>query len=274
MDRIPIRNPFPGAACWLLPETDSTMDEARRLAAAGWPEGTVIAADRQTAGRGRFRDRSWVSEPGRDLTFTLILPGSARGAAGLPLRAGLALHRAVGDLARRTGVGSPPGLELKWPNDLLVGGRKTAGILCESSGEGCFLGVGVNCGRPADAGFRTEASGLAEELGAPVDRFLLLELFLGRMAEALGEEDWRAEVARRLWLLGRPARFRTGLAEPGGPGSSVVDGVVAGIGPAGELILETPDGPVGLVSGEVSPAAFRPPEGHTPQGIDGGRDSR
>lgn len=270
MQPIPIRNPFPGAACWLLPETDSTMDEARRLASAGWPEGTVIAADRQTEGRGRFRDRSWVSEPGRDLTFTLILPGPARGTAGLPLRAGLALHRAVGDLAGRMGAGIPPGLEIKWPNDLLVRGRKAAGLLCEASDRGCFLGVGVNCGRPADTGFRTAASGLSEELGAPVDRFLLLELFLGRLAEALDEEDWPGEVARRLWLRGRPARFRTGLAEPGGPGSVVLDGVVSGIGPAGELILETPDGPVGLVSGEVS---LRP-EGHTPQGIDGGRDSR
>ena len=249
---IPIRNPFPGAACWLLPETDSTMDEARRLAETGQPAGTVIAADRQTAGRGRFRDRSWVSEPGRDLACTVILPSSACGLGGLPLRAGLALYRAVEDLSAREETSLPPELAIKWPNDLLVRDRKVAGILCESTEGGCFLGVGVNCGRPSGTDFRTEASGLAEELGTPVDRFLVLELFLVRLVEALAEEGWRDEVARRLWLLGRRARFRIGMSEPGALGARTVEGRVLGVGDFGELLLETEDCVLSLASGELS----------------------
>jgi len=251
---IPVRNPFPGAACWLLPETDSTMDEARRLAEAGWPEGTVIAADRQTAGWGRFRDRAWVTEPGRDLAFTVLLPAASCGAEGLPLRAGLALHRAVQDYAGLPGVREPRELSIKWPNDLLAEGRKVAGILCEASGGRRYLGVGVNCGRPRGSGFRTEASGLAEELGGPVDRFRLLELFLARLAEALTEEGWPAEVSRRLWLLGRRARFRTGLSDPGAPGARTLEGRVSGVGPGGELILQTACGAVSLSSGELARA--------------------
>jgi BirA family biotin operon repressor/biotin-[acetyl-CoA-carboxylase] ligase len=251
---IPVRNPFPGAACWLVPETDSTMDEARRLTEAGRPEGTVIAADRQTAGRGRFRDRAWVSEPGRDLAFTVILPAASCGLPGLPLRAGLALHRAVAELARAAGTVPAPDLAVKWPNDLLVRGRKAAGILCESSGGRCRLGVGVNCGRPSGEGFRTEATGLAEEFGEPVGRFLVLELFLARLAETLAEEGWREEVSRRLWLLDRPARFRTGLSDAGAPGSRTLEGIVRGVGPAGELLLETAEGLLALASGELSRA--------------------
>ena len=214
------------------------MDEARVLAEAGLPEGTVIAADRQTAGRGRFRDRSWITGPGRDLAFTVILPRSACGQAGLPLRAGLALYRAVEDYSYEAGATPPPELAVKWPNDLLIRGRKAAGILCESSGGRCYLGVGVNCGKPSGTGFRTEAAGLEEEIRAPVDRFRLLEGFLDRLVEALAKEGWAAEVSRRLWLLGVRARFRTGLSDPGAPGTRTVEGVVRGVGASGELILE------------------------------------
>ena len=252
MQPIPIRNPNPGAGCWLVPVTDSTMDEARRLASAGYPDGTVVAADRQTAGRGRFRDRAWVSEPGRDLTFTVILPADA--SPGLPLRAGLALHRAVEDYAARAEARAPRELTIKWPNDLLLDGRKVSGMLCEAAGGRCYLGVGVNCGKPAGSGFRTETSGLAEELGIPVERFRLLELFLVRLAEALEERDWPVEVTRRLWLRDRRARFRTGLSEPGSPGSLALEGVVRSVGVGGELILDTDEGPRSLVSGELSQA--------------------
>ncbi|HSV56359.1 MAG TPA: biotin--[acetyl-CoA-carboxylase] ligase [Magnetospirillaceae bacterium] len=249
MDLIPIRNPFPGASCYLVAVTDSTMDEARRLAASGLPAGTVVAADRQTAGRGRLRGRSWHSEPGRDLTFTVILPACASRAAGLPLRAGLALYRAVSDYAAVLGAPEPLPLSIKWPNDLLYGGRKVAGMLCESSAGLCLLGAGVNCGKPGVPGLRTEATGLVEELGAPVDRFHILELFLARLVEALAERDWAEETTRRLWLLGSRARFRTGTAEPGG---RVLEGFVRSVNSDGLLVLETENGLEALASGELS----------------------
>ncbi len=251
METLPIQSPFPGARCFLKAAVDSTMDEARRLAAAGYPRGTVIAADLQTSGRGRFRDRSWQSEPGRDLTFTTILPNAASALRGLPLRAGLALHRAVGVYARDTGLRIRDGLAIKWPNDLLAGGRKVAGMLVEASGDLRFLGVGINCGKPEDSGFRTRASGLAEELGAPVERFRLLELFLRELARALEDGAWRTEVAERLWLRGRRVRFRTGLSDPLSPGSRVLEGIVRSVGEEGELLLETESGLTPLASGEI-----------------------
>ena len=228
------------------------MEEARRLAASGYPEGTVVAADRQTAGRGRFRNRTWTSEPGQDLTFTAILPSRYGSLPGLPLRIGLALHRAVEEYAQGIGCSLRDTLAIKWPNDLLAGGRKISGLLCESSAGRYYVGIGVNCGNPGDGSFRTPASGLAEVLGTTPDRFRLLERFLDKLFQLPDEADWRTEVTRRLWLAGSRAKFRTGLSDPGAPGARVIEGIVRSVGDSGELILDTTDGPLALVSGEVS----------------------
>lgn len=253
METIPIRSPFPGAQCFFLPVTDSTMEEARRLASREFPPGTVVAADRQTSGRGRFRDRAWKSSPGQDLTFTMILDGPTGRRPGFPLRAGLALHRAVTDWARRNG-GGPADLRIKWPNDLLAGGRKVAGMLCESQGDLAYLGIGVNCGsRPAGEDFRTAPGGLADELKLPVDRFGLLELFLARLAHVMDEADWAARVTERLWLRGERVLFRTGLSDPGSPGVRVERGVLRSVDDSGALVLETESGPCSFVSGELAP---------------------
>lgn len=252
MDTIPIRSPFPGAACYLVPVTDSTMDEARRLTAAGFPEGTVVAAERQNSGRGRFRDRAWVSEPGRDLTFTVALPGPTGLLPGLPLRAGLALLRSIEAYARIGRRSLSAGLSIKWPNDVLYEGRKLAGILCENTAERCYVGVGVNCGGAPEGAFRTEATGLAEILGVPADRFRLLELFLEQLVRTLAGDDWSDEVSKQLWLMGERACFRTGLAEPGAPGADRLEGIVRSVDESGRLILDTRVGRLSLASGELS----------------------
>lgn len=115
----------------VLDEVDSTNREALERAAAGAPSGTVIVARRQTAGRGR-QGRSWLSGPGA-LALSVIVRG--HGVDGLlPLRAGLAVARLAGPSAR-----------VKWPNDVLVDGRKVAGILVEGAGAGAaVVGIGVN----------------------------------------------------------------------------------------------------------------------------------
>jgi BirA family biotin operon repressor/biotin-[acetyl-CoA-carboxylase] ligase len=114
-----------------LREVDSTSDRARALAEAGAPHGTLVTAGAQSAGRGR-QGRTWSAPPGRALLMSLVLrdPPSL-----LPLRAGVAVAEAVG---------APAGL--KWPNDVLVDGRKVAGILAEARlSEGwAVLGIGVN----------------------------------------------------------------------------------------------------------------------------------
>lgn len=127
-------------------ETGSTMNDARALAAEGAAEGTVVRADRQTAGRGRL-GRTWVS-PGGGLWFSVVLrPGIPAERWGLlPLVFGGAVARAL----RERGVPA----EVKWPNDVLVEGRKVAGLLLEARFAGAerpaaIVGVGLNARVPA-----------------------------------------------------------------------------------------------------------------------------
>jgi BirA family transcriptional regulator, biotin operon repressor / biotin---[acetyl-CoA-carboxylase] ligase len=233
------------------------MNEARSLASRGFPTGTVVVADRQTSGRGRFRDRAWTSVPGKDLTFTILLDGHAGSLAGFPLRAGLALHRAITNYAQKNG-GCSTDFRIKWPNDLLVNGRKISGILCENAGARAYLGIGVNCGvKPAAGdGFRTAPGGLAKEFGMEIDRFLLLELFLEELVSVLNERGWAREVTQRLWLRDQRVQFRTGLADTGAPGARTVEGILRAVDESGALVLETEAGCLPFVSGElVAPPA-------------------
>ena len=122
------------------PELASTMDEAARMATEGADEGTVVIAERQSAGRGR-QGRSWVSQPGNLLLSVFLCPGITQ-LPYISIIGGLAVARAV----RKT-TGLAP--RLKWPNDVMLDGRKAAGILAESAIEGesvCYavLGLGIN----------------------------------------------------------------------------------------------------------------------------------
>ncbi len=166
-----------------LDAVGSTNDEARRLAEDGAPHLTLVAARRQTAGRGR-RGRSWVSEPGNLYCSAVLRPaGPPDRAAELGFAVSLAMAESIGPEAR-----------CKWPNDLLVNGRKAAGMLMESGPvrggmmDWLIAGIGVNVAQaPADTEF--PATSLhAEGLGAAtVDG--LLEGFAGRLAAWL--EVWR-----------------------------------------------------------------------------------
>ena len=227
MEPIGIKNPFPGAECYLIAKAASTQDEARALAARGLPPGSLVAADEQTAGRGRFPDRGWLSEPGQNLVFTIFLEPSAASLPGLPLRAGLALCATVERYAARLGVrfASPP--RLKWPNDLMIGDRKAAGMLCEAGPGGVFVGIGLNCNQGSfPPGLEGKATSLANELGREVSRWALLELFLEFLARVLADDNWHEAVNKRLWRLGEETSFlpasrrekRAG-GRPGGPDS-------------------------------------------------------
>jgi BirA family biotin operon repressor/biotin-[acetyl-CoA-carboxylase] ligase len=171
MEPIGIKNPFPGASAFLIERTASTQEEAKRLAAQGYPPGSLVAADAQSAGRGRFPERRWESEAGKNLLFTIYLDASAAGLPGLPLRIGLALCAAVSDYAGLLGARflSPP--RIKWPNDLLIGDRKAAGILCETGPAGVFTGIGLNCNQSSfPRELEARATSLAKELGREVSR--------------------------------------------------------------------------------------------------------
>ena len=209
MESIPISNPFPGALCLLVASTGSTQAEARILAAnrhlpgQAFPPGSLIAAERQSAGRGRFPARGWESETGKNLLFTIFLEAGKAALPGLPIRVGNALCEAVETLSL-----SP---RLKWPNDLMLGDRKAAGILCEAGPSGVFAGIGLNCNQVAfPRELAARATSLAGELGRDVDRWALLGCFLEALAASLGDALWREKAEARLWKKGEYLRFLQG----------------------------------------------------------------
>ncbi len=233
----------------------STQDVARRLAAAGAEEGTVVLADAQTAGRGRW-GRRWHSPRGGGLWFSLILrPRTRTGGRFDPAAGQLSLVVAVAvarGLERAVGADLP--IRLKWPNDLLAGGGKVAGILLEREPRSgaVVAGVGVNVsfpgGPPRDL---PGAVDLVTALGRPVDREDILPPLLAALAEGYGA--WRSEgfePFRREWLgrfpwLHQPVTVAVG--------EEVVTGRAADLDEEGRLVLLLPDGSRRvLAAGEVA----------------------
>lgn len=167
--------------------TGSTNADLARLAASGGANGTVLVADVQLAGRGRL-GRTWIAPPGDALLFSVLLrpeavPAPRRGWIG-----GIVGLAAVGALAELTGVRAA----LKWPNDVLVDGRKLAGILAEMVGDALVVGMGVNVTVSREALPRPDATSLLAE-GAPreaCDRGALLTAVLARLGTLL--ERWQA----------------------------------------------------------------------------------
>lgn len=229
-------------------EVDSTNRVALALADEGAPEGTVVLAEHQTAGRGRF-DRSWTSPPG-GLYLSLLLrprPGEAPEARGLyGLTLSLALHETVEGLAGAGRVG------LKWPNDLAADGRKLAGLLSTASTDGrgdlhVVVGVGLNLNQ-APGLLPPEAVTLAELVGHPVDIDAVALTFLQTAAERVAQlrtEGAPAILDRWLQRSGWRGR-RVTLAPDARTPTRTVTGVVQGLGPGGELALAVDGGPVVL----------------------------
>ncbi len=162
----------------------STSDRARELAENGLPLPAIVVADRQSAGRGR-RGRRWESDTPRGLWLTaavgLDTAVAGRGEATvLPLRVGLAVSRALERFAPAIRV------EVKWPNDIVVGDRKLGGILCEGVPGAVLIGIGLNLNHPAaelPADVAPRATSLLLECGRAVSRGGALT----QLADALGE---------------------------------------------------------------------------------------
>jgi BirA family biotin operon repressor/biotin-[acetyl-CoA-carboxylase] ligase len=248
---------------------DSTNEEARRRALAGDAGHLWIVAAEQTAGRGR-RGRVWISPKGNLHASALMIdPCPPAVAAQLGFVAGVALARAARDLGAAD-VG------LKWPNDLISGGAKCAGVLIEGVGLGggraaYVVGVGVNCAHaPEGLGYATSC--LTGAGGQAVGRGELFECLVERFDEALG--IWRAGRAfdriRAAWLdcaLGLGER----IAIKNGAGAR--EGVFEGIDAAGRLLMRSEDGLECIEAADLSLSprldapppvvlsASRPPEG-------------
>ena len=207
----------------------STQDLARRFAAGGAPHGTLVTTGEQTAGRGR-QGRGWVAPAGKALLLSLVVrePDPL-----LPLRAGLAVADLAGESAR-----------VKWPNDVLLEGRKVAGILVEGRPQEAWaaLGMGINVAiDPSE--LPPELRTVAGTLNWPASRLddALAELLghLERRLEAPPAQTIR-ELRERDALLGAAVRWAAGT------------GVGAGIADSGALLVRRDDGSeVALDAGEV-----------------------
>lgn len=231
----------------------STNDEARALAAAGAPEGTVVVAEEQTGGKGRL-GRRWESPRGTGVWLSVILrpPLPPAEVSPLTLMAAVAVAEAI---ERATGL--RPGI--KWPNDVLVNGRKVCGILTELSAEverinHVILGIGINVNlASADLPeeVRGSASSLAAEAGAPVSRARLAGELLSRL------DYWYRvflrqgfDPAREVWkrysiTLGRPVTASSRTQR--------IEGIAVDVEGDGALLIEMADGSrQRVLAGEVT----------------------
>jgi BirA family biotin operon repressor/biotin-[acetyl-CoA-carboxylase] ligase len=230
-----------------LRRLDSTNTRARDLAVAGAPHGTLVTAEEQAAGRGR-QGRTWTAPAGRALLCSLVIRDPPW---LLPLAAGVAVAEAV-DAARadpsRPGEGrsDPPraAAQVKWPNDVLVGGRKVAGILVEGRPQEAWavLGVGLNVA-VAPVEFPAELRDSAATLGLDPEA---IEPVLVRLVAAAarwlaaGEEDVLDAFRRRDALRGRRVAWASG------------EGNADGIDDRGRLLVVSDAGDhVALDAGEV-----------------------
>ena len=226
----------------------STMDEAGALAEDGWGEGAVVIAEEQTAARGRF-ERRWVSAVGQDVTFSLVL----RPRRDQLSQVNMAATLAVADMAQQlTGLAS----SIKWPNDVMMSGRKLAGILIETAMDAeelrhAVVGIGINVNLdPSEyAEISSIATSLYSEMGSRVGRASVIVTVLERLDDLYAAvrrgrsltEAWAA----RLDTLGRTVKVRWRDRE--------VEGVATGVDESGNLRLTGPDGSTTtVVAGEVT----------------------
>jgi len=254
-----------GRAYVPLRECPSTNDHVALLARQGAPEGLVVSAETQSAGRGRL-GRSWHSPAGQNLYVSILLRPPCRSVEIPPLT--LLVGGALAQAVRQTGVNA----RLKWPNDLLVEEigngpaqagaaeprwRKVAGILTEAATEGervlhVVVGIGLNVNVeefPAD--LVTKATSLRRVTGRTFSRAHLLASLLASIEGAYDQFLARgAKAAIDLWEghahLGQRCRAQGTHGE--------VEGVTAGVGAGGELLIRDADGAIHkIVSGEVIP---------------------
>jgi len=251
----------------VTPATGSTNADLLARASVGAPEGTVLAAEEQSAGRGRL-GRAWVAPPRASLTFSLLLrpeqvPPARRG--WLPLLAGVALAGAV-----QTVTAVP--VTLKWPNDLLSGPAKLAGVLAEAAGDAVVIGIGLNVStEPAElpppgpgalpatslrilgtAGTESgTAAGTAARESLLIEILAAFERWYLPWRQAGGDPErcgLRAEYTRLCGTVGQQVRVER-------PGAQLLSGLAVGVDPDGRLLVRPSSGPSESAAAELAVAA-------------------
>lgn len=231
----------------------STNDEAKRLAEEGAPEGTVVLAEEQTAGRGRL-GRRWLAPPGSSILMSVLLrprmePGRVQ---KLTMIAALACAEAIEAL-------TPLQVQLKWPNDLYVRGRKVGGILTEVGVRGdrlnyAVVGIGINVNvdfsdlESPMVFLSVSATSLYNELGYTLSRPDLIREILERLdrkyARLKEGHSFKAEWESRLLNLNREVCVITPTGE--------IEGVAIGVNEDGALLVRTESGIETVWAGDVT----------------------
>jgi len=238
---------FIGQRVIYYPRLASTMEVAKQEAQQGATEGTVVIADEQTAGKGRLK-RVWLSPKGNIALSIILHPGVAH----LPSLIMLASLAVVHSIEAVTGLKS----QIKWPNDVLINGRKVCGILIESEVQGnivnyAIIGIGINVNlRLTDfPEIRLTATSLSDELGRSVSclsvvRYLLVDMERLYLALRAGEsiyEEWRDSLV----TLGRRVRVESG--------ETTYEGVAESVAKDGSLLLRHSDGSLTkIVTGDAT----------------------
>ena len=223
---------------------DSTQAVARNHAESCFDEPVVFVADEQTAGRGR-RGRSWESPPGGLYMTAVLRPAGPIGL--MPLLAGVAVAETV-----RERLGAEA--ELKWPNDVLVGGRKAGGVLVEAGWSDdeltyLLLGIGVNLNNPLPDDLEA-ATTLRDEAGVEVDSDAFLGFLIDRIAYLLGLLESNPESILERWrrlasVLGKNVVVSDASGE-------VFSGVAVDVDEAGALLVESGGSVRRVLSGDVA----------------------
>lgn len=249
IDLEQVRSRAPGRDVFWHPVIDSTMNEAVRLSQRNCASGTVVGADEQTAGQGRW-GRTWHSEKDSGLYFSVVLrlPIDMTAIPVLTFALGLAAASAIHDVA---GVAC----DLRWPNDVLIRERKCAGILTQLHPGAVVAGIGINVNQSE---FPTEVASIATSLRIETGRLQSRELLLAALLEEIDHHSdilARRGVAAILDLFQNASSYVAGrrvtVDLPEGP----VTGVTAGLNEAGFLRLRRDDGGEEMiVAGGVRPA--------------------
>ena len=243
-----LRTRFIGQKTLYYPVTSSTMDVAKQAIRDGAREGTIIIADYQTSGRGRL-GRKWISSPDDSILLSIILYPEIEELRLLNMIAALAVAQSIEKLTDLKPI-------LKWPNDVLIEGKKVSGALIESDVQGeqansAIVGIGLNVNLdPSSMPEISEtATSLKEMLGREVSRLDMLESLLcefEELCQALHHgEPIHKEWQRRLDTIGREVAVKQG--------NEVLEGYAESVDKDGNLLLRCPDGTLAtIISGDVT----------------------
>ena len=231
-----------------LAATDSTMDEVKSLAKKGAQEGLVVITDNQIKGRGRF-NREWLTTPGQDLTLSILFKPSLNKLHMLNMVASLAIQDTISELTEMKAA-------IKWPNDVLVDGKKVSGILIETilssanKVDFAVMGIGLNVNLdPAGMEIiKQSATSISHVLGTPTDKYKVLSKLLMRIDQqyqlVLKGEDLCIDWSSRVSTIGNKVKVSNG--------SKIISGYAVALDSVGNLIVQTKQETVTVTSGDVT----------------------